>query len=718
MANFADLTVQLELQQGAFNKGMSDAAKQLAKVSTSAGKSQKSLQSIEKTMQSVGAAAGALATAFAAFKSLESIAKASQQLNDLRGSFTALLGSSGRAGDMMDRVFSIVARTGVPLEAAGSSLQRLSIAMQGMGASNQQIETVAETFIQLGKVGGSSIAETAGALTQLGQALASGKLGGDELKSISENAPLVAQAIAESMGKTMGEMKALGESGALTSDIVGNAMIKAAAKASAAFAQLPQSFEQALNKMEAQATQALAAFDKAAGTTQTMVTTTEFVANMLARWTTELTATNTQLNSTQLLAELVGDIARLAAVAFVTISFGLEQIIKRMGFWGEQIQLMLAWDWSGVIESSTRFRLQLEASAAAADATIRALLKMPALVDPNAAAAAMQARGAAKPAADALKPPPATGGAGGGKDKAASEAEAIKKRGEALAASVDAQAAYNQKVAEYDFLLGHLAITTDTWERATAKAKEDLTAVGDALTASVDPGFAYEMQLKKINQAYMDGQIEVETLIKLEEKLREERDKSQGKEKTPVEKLSEDITTAIGSGVGQFFTDIISGSETASKAFEKMAKEILSNLAKLLAEFAAKQASQFIIKSLFGTAGGASAGGAAANSLMLATMPAAAWNPARSLAVSPLAGVPIAGGAPAVAGSGVAGGGPWNVTVNNNAPGVDVSTGTAPDGGLQITVDRVRAALSQDVMRGGNPFARSLESAYGLGRGR
>src|SRR4029077_12744728 len=182
-------------------------AKQLAKVSTSAKSSQKSLQGLESTMQAIGQAAATLASGFAAIKGLEGIAKASQQLNDLKGSFTALLGSTGRASDMMQRVFGIVDRTGVPLEAAGASMQRLTIAMQSMGASNQQIETVAETFIKLGKVGGSSAEETASALQQLGQALASGQLGGDELKSIRENAPLVAQAISDAMGKTMGEMK-------------------------------------------------------------------------------------------------------------------------------------------------------------------------------------------------------------------------------------------------------------------------------------------------------------------------------------------------------------------------------------------------------------------------------------------------------------------------------------------------------------------------------
>jgi hypothetical protein len=67
---------------------------------------------------------------------------------------------------------------------------------------------------------------------------------------------------------------------------------------------------------------------------------------------------------------------------------------------------------------------------------------------------------------------------------------------------------------------------------------------------------------------------------------------------------------------------------------------------------------------------------------------------------------------------GTTSGNPWSVVINNNAPGVDVSARPRSDGALEVTVERVRALLTQDVVRGGNSFSRGLETAYGLGRGR
>jgi hypothetical protein len=67
---------------------------------------------------------------------------------------------------------------------------------------------------------------------------------------------------------------------------------------------------------------------------------------------------------------------------------------------------------------------------------------------------------------------------------------------------------------------------------------------------------------------------------------------------------------------------------------------------------------------------------------------------------------------------GTTSGNPWSVVINNNAPGVDVSARPRADGSLEVTVERVRQLLTQDVARGGNSFSRAMESTYNLGRGR
>ena len=68
------------------------------------------------------------------------------------------------------------------------------------------------------------------ALMQLGQALGSGALRGDELNSIIEQAPRLANAIADSFGVPIGQLKDLGKEGKLTSKELAQGLLKQADK--------------------------------------------------------------------------------------------------------------------------------------------------------------------------------------------------------------------------------------------------------------------------------------------------------------------------------------------------------------------------------------------------------------------------------------------------------------------------------------------------------
>jgi len=708
------LVVSLELQQEQFQRGMDQAARALAKSQQAAKGAENAFKGLQANLNQIKQAAAAVGAAFATIKGVESIVKASDALKNLQGSFSALLGDAGRAGDMMSRVFGVVERTGAPLESVGASMQRLTIAMGSLGASNSQIEKVTETFIQLGKLGGSSLAETSNALTQLGQALASGKLGGDELRSISEGAPLVAQAIADAMGVTKGQLKELGADGKLTADIVANALIAASSKAAAEFAKIPQGFEQATNRLNAQATLAAAAFDESTRLTQGLVTTTDFIATNLKRWTAELESSNNQFSAIALGAKALRLLMEAVLVIFSDVAFTAEVIARSIAAAGVEAYNLLSGNWSALGDAWRDSENASRLARAALDEYQARLLGLIPLANQFAAAAGIQSRGAAKPQSSPLKPPP--GGGGGGSKEVEKEAEALKKRGEALAAAVNPLNAYNQKIAEYTELLNKAAISDQTFARAVEKAKEELTSVNDTMRAALDPAFAYGQEMERLNRLYQQQIITLETLqlatAEASKKYQEFLDKQ--KQKSPIEKLTEDAVRALGGGLGEFFSDMIKGSMSVAEAFNKMVKSIITDLAKLLAEFAAKKAAEFIIGSI--TGGGAKVGGNAASpSLMLAQRPT--FNAQASLAgPSTRAGEPaaVSGGAGAVG----AGGGPWNVTINNNAPGVDVSTRQRSDGGLEVVIDRVKNMLAQDVVRGGNPFSRSLESAYGLGRGR
>lgn len=107
---------------------------------------------------------------------------------------------------------------------------------------NQEAVAFTELLTKSLKVSGAGTAEQNSAFLQLTQAMTSGKLQGDEFRSIMENAPMVADAIATYMGKSKAELKELSSDGLITADIIKGAMFSAADDINAKFDSMPPTF--------------------------------------------------------------------------------------------------------------------------------------------------------------------------------------------------------------------------------------------------------------------------------------------------------------------------------------------------------------------------------------------------------------------------------------------------------------------------------------------
>jgi len=108
--------------------------------------------------------------------------------------------------------------------------------------SNQEAVAFTELLTKSLKVSGAGTAEQNSAFLQISQAMAAGRLQGDEFRSVMENAPMVANAIAQYMGKSKGELKELSSQGLITADIVKNAMFQAAGDIEGKFNTMPMTF--------------------------------------------------------------------------------------------------------------------------------------------------------------------------------------------------------------------------------------------------------------------------------------------------------------------------------------------------------------------------------------------------------------------------------------------------------------------------------------------
>ena len=112
---------------------------------------------------------------------------------------------------------------------------------QNNGETIAFLETMNKSFV----VGGASIEEQKSAMLQLTQAMASGKLQGDELRSLAETSPALIQAIANKLGVSRGEVKKLGADGKITADIVKTAMLEASETIDKQFRNMPMTWGRA-----------------------------------------------------------------------------------------------------------------------------------------------------------------------------------------------------------------------------------------------------------------------------------------------------------------------------------------------------------------------------------------------------------------------------------------------------------------------------------------
>ena len=122
--------------------------------------------------------------------------------------------------------------------------------------SNQEAIGFTELLQKSLKVSGAGTSEQQSAFLQLTQAMASGKLQGDEFRSIMENAPMVANAIAKYLDVSKGELKELSSDGAITAEIIKNAMFDSADDINEKFKTMPQTFGDVWNRIKNAGTQA------------------------------------------------------------------------------------------------------------------------------------------------------------------------------------------------------------------------------------------------------------------------------------------------------------------------------------------------------------------------------------------------------------------------------------------------------------------------------
>lgn len=212
--------------------------------------------SLRQTKTAAGIARDGLMRIVGAMASIAAVQKgmgASDAYTNMNSRLSMITDSLEEQKALHNQIFAAAQRArGSYYEMADSAVKLRMLAGDSFGSNAEALgfsELLAKSF----KVSGADVSSQKAAMTQITQAMTSGRLQGDEFRSVMENAPMLADAIAQYMGKSKAELKALSSEGLITADIIKGALFRAADDINGKFAEMKPTFADTWVTMKNQA---------------------------------------------------------------------------------------------------------------------------------------------------------------------------------------------------------------------------------------------------------------------------------------------------------------------------------------------------------------------------------------------------------------------------------------------------------------------------------
>ena len=215
----------------------------LERVADSADKARDKVDSLWSKFSQLAAFAGISFT-------LGSIINTIDEWKVIEGQVNNVTKSQQESKAVQKEIYEIASRTRQQYGSTAELFTSVARNAQELKKSTKDILLFTEDVSNAMLLGGGSAASQEAALVQLGQALGSGVLRGDELNSIMEQAPRLAKAIAEGMGTTIGQLRQMGQEGKLTAQDVFNAIRGQSDRLKMELGKMPWTVGQASNKMQ------------------------------------------------------------------------------------------------------------------------------------------------------------------------------------------------------------------------------------------------------------------------------------------------------------------------------------------------------------------------------------------------------------------------------------------------------------------------------------
>lgn len=254
---FAVDTSDLKRAQVELQRTGNSASKAATKSSKAMGKLRGTLGGVRSAVFSLQGAIGALGVSLAFREVLKANEAWTQQTNALK----LVTSSSQQLIDVQNKLFDLAQKTRGATDGTVDLYARLARSTKNLGTSQEQLLTVTAAINKSIAISGGSAESANAAIFQLGQGLSAGALRGEELNSVMEQTPRLAQALAEGLGVGIGELRNLGQQGKLTSEVVIAALTNQADVLDKEFNQTAKTVSQSMTQLSNEVQRTLGQID-------------------------------------------------------------------------------------------------------------------------------------------------------------------------------------------------------------------------------------------------------------------------------------------------------------------------------------------------------------------------------------------------------------------------------------------------------------------------
>lgn len=178
------------------------------------------------------------------------IIKIADSWQNVENKLKLVTSSSAELARTQKDLFNIAQDTRSEYEATAKLYATLARSSEELGTSQEDLYTITTAVNQSLVISGASATESASTIRQLSQALASGVLRGDEFNSLMENSPRIMEAISDSMGVAIGQLREMASEGQLTSEIITNALVEQSIAIEDEYSSMTQTVGQSWQQLE------------------------------------------------------------------------------------------------------------------------------------------------------------------------------------------------------------------------------------------------------------------------------------------------------------------------------------------------------------------------------------------------------------------------------------------------------------------------------------